>query len=53
MEGSTHGLMKLLSWHLPGETEENQQKTSIIISGVPAEILIEHLPNTNLEEQYW
>jgi hypothetical protein len=26
MEGSGHGLIKVLPWHLPGGTEENREK---------------------------
>jgi hypothetical protein len=35
--------------NLPGVTEKKQQITSIRITGVPAEIRTEHLPNMNLE----
>jgi hypothetical protein len=53
MEGSTHGPNEATIMAFAWRDWENQQKTSIIISGVPAEIQIEHLPNTNLEEHYW
>jgi hypothetical protein len=29
LEGNSHGLIKVLSWHLPGKTEENHKKTSV------------------------
>jgi hypothetical protein len=35
-DGSTHGLIEILSCHLPGETEENYgKKKTVRISGVP------------------
>jgi hypothetical protein len=35
--GSTHGLIEILSCHLPGGTEENygKKKTPVRISGMP------------------
>jgi hypothetical protein len=37
VEGSGHGLIfKVLSQHLPGETEENYKKTSVRIAGLQA-----------------
>jgi hypothetical protein len=26
LEGSRNGLIKVVTWHLPGETEENHEK---------------------------
>jgi hypothetical protein len=41
-EGSGDHLTEVLSWHLPGGSEEHQKK-SVRIFGVPAEIQVEHL----------
>jgi hypothetical protein len=40
-QGSSSGLIEILSWNLPGGTEENH--------GSPAEIQAMHVPNTSAE----
>jgi hypothetical protein len=45
LEGSDHGLIEVLSQHLPGRTEEKH----VTISGILAEIGTEYLPKTSLE----
>lgn len=42
MEGSSGGLIKVVSPHFPGETEEKQ------IPGVPAKIRTKNIPNTSV-----
>jgi hypothetical protein len=47
-EESCHGLIEVLSWHLPGGTEENHGKP-VMTAGVVAKILTKHLPHTSLQ----
>jgi hypothetical protein len=42
LKGSGHGLIEVLSRHLPGETEENDEKP-VRITVVPTEIRTDHL----------
>jgi hypothetical protein len=48
LEGSSSGLIGVLSRNFPGGTEENQE-TPIMLACVPAEIRNEHVGNTSLE----
>jgi hypothetical protein len=47
-EGSSCGLIEVLSWHLPGRTEENSEKPFRIV-GVLAEIQTEYFLNMSQE----
>jgi hypothetical protein len=49
LKGSSNCLIELLSQHLHGGTDENNEKTSIKIAGVLAKIQTEHLLDTSLE----
>jgi hypothetical protein len=49
LERSGHHLIEVLFWHLPRGSGETQEKTSVRIAGVLAEIRTEHLPNQNLD----
>jgi hypothetical protein len=57
LDGSGHGLTRVLSWHLRRGTEEKSEN-SVRIDGVPAEIRTERLPraaswkNAYLESMY-
>jgi hypothetical protein len=48
LEGNSSSLIEVLSWHVPGGSEQ-LQKTSVIVAGVPADIRTEHLWNTCLD----
>jgi hypothetical protein len=50
LEGSSHGLFEVLSWHLPEVTVENHE--ILMIVGAPAKIRTEYLPNTNLQRYF-
>jgi hypothetical protein len=52
MKGSGGGLIQVLFEKLPGGNEENQEIFNKI-SGVPPEILTEHLSNTSRERYLW
>jgi hypothetical protein len=45
-EGSSYGVNRVLSEHLPGETEENDENFTC---NVPAEIHTKHFLNTSVE----
>jgi hypothetical protein len=47
LEGNSSGLIKVLTQHLPAATVGIHKPPSISIAGVPADIQIDHLPNTN------
>jgi hypothetical protein len=42
LKGSGSGLIAVLSWHFPEDTEENLRKISVRISPVLIEIRIKH-----------
>jgi hypothetical protein len=48
-KGSSHGLIKVLSWHLPRGTEETVKKPPIRIAYDLANIWTRHLPNTSTQ----
>jgi hypothetical protein len=50
--GSGHGLLDILSKHLPGRIEEKTWKPSVKITGVQAKIWTTHLPNTSPESYH-
>jgi hypothetical protein len=43
------GLTEILSWYLPGVSEEKQRYTSIGITAVPAEIRTKEFQNASVE----
>jgi hypothetical protein len=45
-DGDVHNNFRVLSWNLPGKTEENQEKPVRIASN-PASMQSEYLSNTN------
>jgi hypothetical protein len=47
LEGCGHGLVEILTWHLPERTQENNNK--LRITAFPAELRNEDLPNTSAE----
>jgi hypothetical protein len=47
LQGKGHGLMRILSQHLPGRTEENRENPLVTTADSSTEILTEHLPNTS------
>jgi hypothetical protein len=47
LEESNHGLVEVLSRHLPEETEQNHEKP-VRTDGVPAEIRADYLSNKSL-----
>jgi hypothetical protein len=47
-EGTDHGIIKILSWHLPGRSGEKHKNTSDRIANVPAKVRTKHLPNMSL-----
>jgi hypothetical protein len=49
LEGSSCGLIDVLSWHLCGGTKENHENLSRVVS-VPAEIQTEYRLNTSLQQ---
>jgi hypothetical protein len=49
LNGTGRGLTGILYRTLPEGTEENQEKSSIRIAGVPVKIRIEKVPNTSPE----
>jgi hypothetical protein len=51
LEGIDHGLIEVLSWHLPGGTEENYEN-SVRIADVTSKVQTEQLPSPNLEPFY-
>jgi hypothetical protein len=51
LEGRYPELIEVLSRHCPQGAEGKQRKTSVRVARVPAEIPIEHLPNTSLESE--
>lgn len=48
LEGNGHGLVKVLSRHLSGWTEENREEP-VMISSFLAEVQMENLSDTNLK----
>jgi hypothetical protein len=51
LEGSNHGLVKIPSWHLAGEIEENLSE--LWTAGVSAKIWTEHLLQTSVEYYFY
>jgi hypothetical protein len=47
LEGSCHDLIEVLSWHLPGGTDENHRK-SVMIADAPPEIQTKYFLNASL-----
>jgi hypothetical protein len=52
LEGSGSGLIKVLSWHFPGEIEENNKKSSVRITSDPDEIQTKHHLNATQEHYH-
>jgi hypothetical protein len=48
LKGISHGIIKVITWYLPGGTEENHEKT-VLMANVLAKIETSYLPNSNLE----
>jgi hypothetical protein len=48
-EGAGHGQIQILCRNLPAVAKDNHRNPTTIITGVPAEIRTENLPNVNLE----
>jgi hypothetical protein len=51
-ERSVRDLVKALCQHLPGGTEDNQEKSHLLTAGVPVRVQINHLPYTSQEHRY-
>jgi hypothetical protein len=51
--GMNRVLIDVISLHLPGGTEENYKNSSVRTASVPAEVLTEHLTNTNLQRCHY
>jgi hypothetical protein len=51
LEGSSHGLVKIPSWHLPGATEGNHSE--LWTTGISAKIWTERLLETSVEYYFY
>jgi hypothetical protein len=38
LEGSSHSLIEVLTWHLSGRTDENHKNTPVMIPSVPTKL---------------